>query len=155
VTSVHCPTCHTDDTKVIDSRVAEEGAAIRRRRQCPVCRHRFTTFERLEEIPLMVTKSNGRREAFDRMKITRGVLAAAKGRPVTAEQAELVAEAVEEAVRLKGHDVASNDIGLCVLEQLRKLDEVVYLRFASVYKNFDDVSDFRRELTLLDKTPAD
>jgi transcriptional repressor NrdR len=155
VTPVHCPACHTDDTKVVDSRVADEGSAIRRRRQCPVCRFRFTTFERMEEVPLTVIKSTGRREPFDRAKIVRGVLAAGKGRPVSLEQVEALAEAVEEAMRLQGPDVASNDLGLCVLEQLRRLDEVIYLRFASVYKNFDDVSDFRRELTLLEKASAD
>lgn len=155
VPSVHCPACHTDDTKVVDSRVAEDGAAIRRRRQCPLCRYRFTTFERMEELPLTVLKTNGRREVFDRSKIVRGVLAAGKGRRVTAEQVEALAEAVEESVRLKGPDVASTEVGLCVLEHLRRLDEVIYLRFASVYKNFDDVSDFRRELTLLEKAPAE
>ena len=109
----------------------------------------------MEEVPLTVVKSNGRREPFDRSKIVRGVLAAGKGRPITLEQVEALAEAVEESVRLKGPDVASNDVGLCVLEHLRRLDEVIYLRFASVYKNFDDVSDFRRELTLLEKAPAE
>ncbi len=148
---MHCPSCHADDTKVVDSRVAEEGASIRRRRQCPVCRFRFTTFERMEEVALFVAKSNGRREPFDRAKIVRGVLAAVKGRPVASEQVESLAEAVEEHFRLRGPEVPSNDIGLCVLDRLRRLDEVAYLRFASVYKAFDDVADFRRELTLLEK----
>ena len=105
----------------------------------------------MEEVPITVTKTTGRREPFDRAKVVRGVLAAAKGRPLTVEQVEALAESVEEQVRLHGPEVPSNDIGLCVLEHLRRLDDVVYLRFASVYKNFDDVADFRRELTLLEK----
>lgn len=153
--AVHCPSCHADDTKVVDSRVAEDGAAIRRRRHCPECLHRFTTFERMEEVPLTVVKTNGRREPFDRAKIVRGIVQAGKGRPVRQEQVEALAESVEEAMRLRGPDVASTEVGLCVLDHLRRLDEVIYLRFASVYKNFDDVSDFRRELTLLEKAPTE
>jgi transcriptional repressor NrdR len=100
-------------------------------------------------------KTNGRRESFDRTKIVRGILQAGKGRPVGVEQVEALAESVEEAMRLRGPDVASTEVGLCVLDHLRRLDEVIYLRFASVYKNFDDVSDFRRELTLLEKAPTE
>ncbi len=99
----------------------------------------------------MVVKSNGRREPFDRAKVVGGVLAACKGRPVGRDDVESLAESVEEQVRLRGPEVASNDVGLCVLDRLRALDEVSYLRFASVYKAFDGVADFRRELTLLEK----
>jgi len=111
----------------------------------------------MEEIALVVIKTNGRREPFDRAKVVKGVLAASKGRPVTPAQAEHIAEAVEDQLRLRGHDVSSNEVGICVLEQLRGVDEIAYLRFASVYKNFGDVADFRRELTLLEKqgAPAD
>lgn len=148
---MRCPRCRADDTKVIDSREAEEGAAIRRRRSCGQCSHRFTTYERLEEAPVMVVKAGGGRQPFDRSKIIAGVSAAAKGRPVTREQIETLAEEVEEQVRGHQGDLTSAVIGHAVLDRLRALDEVVYLRFASVYKGFDGASDFQRELVLLKK----
>ena len=148
---MHCPVCPSDDTKVIDSRAAEEGASIRRRRQCPLCGYRFTTRERLEEIPLMVTKRSGVRVPFDRAKVLAGVSAAAKGRPVDDDAIEALADRVEETLRGIGNDVTSTQVGHAVLEQLRAIDEVAYLRFASVYKNFDQAADFRRELALLEK----
>jgi len=149
---MRCPACPSDDTKVIDSRGAEEGAAIRRRRQCPVCGYRFSTRERLEEVVLMVVKRSGDRMPFNRHKITAGVSAAAKGRPVDADEIELLADKVEEVLRSLGSEVTSAQVGHAVLEQLRELDEVAYLRFASVYKNFDQAADFRRELALLKKS---
>ena len=148
---MHCPVCPSDDTKVIDSRAAEEGASIRRRRQCPLCGYRFTTRERLEEVPLMVTKRSGTRVPFDRAKVVAGVSAATKGRPVDEEAIEALADRVEEMLRGIGTDVTSTQVGHAVLEQLRQIDEVAYLRFASVYKNFDQAADFRRELALLEK----
>ena len=151
---MHCPSCRALDTKVIDSRVAEDGSAIRRRRQCPQCGHRFTTYERLEEIPLMVVKSHGGRQPFDRVKVIDGVRAAAKGRPVTAEQIEALADSVEEVARLECPDVSSTRVGMLVLERLRAIDEVTYLRFASVYKNFDAAADFHREIELLTKSAS-
>ena len=132
--------------------MAEEGCAIRRRRHCPGCGYRFTTFERMEEVPLVVIKSSGRREPFDRAKIAGGVRSAGKGRPITDVQIEELAETVEERLRLQGSETTSARVGLAVLEQLRLLDEVVYLRFASVYKSFDGVADFHRELELLEKS---
>jgi len=151
---VRCPACRADDTKVVDSRTAQDGAAIRRRRSCPSCQYRFTTFERMEEVPLMVTKRSGQRVPFDRAKIVAGVRAAAKGRPVTAEELENLAIDVEDAMRLDGPEVTSAHVGVAVLDALRHLDEVAYLRFASVYKGFDDAADFERELTLLAKGTA-
>lgn len=148
---MRCPKCQVDDTKVIDSREAEEGAAIRRRRSCLACAHRFTTYERLEEVPLTVVKSNGYREPFDRVKLVAGISAACKGRPVTAEQIDQMGEAIEDEVRLQGPEVPTAVVGVEVLERLRRLDEVAYLRFASVYKGFDAASDFQRELVLLKK----
>jgi transcriptional repressor NrdR len=136
---------------VIDSRLADDGSAIRRRRSCIECSYRFTTFERAEEIPLVVVKSNGSRESFDRLKVINGVRSAAKGRPVVVGQIEAVAEQVEEMARLEGTEVASSRVGVLVLDCLREIDEVVYLRFASVYKNFDAAADFDRELRLLQK----
>ena len=149
---MRCPLCLTPDTRVVDSRTAEEGAAIRRRRACQSCGHRFTTYERLEEVPITVVKRSGGREPFDRAKIVVGVRLAATGRPVTAEQLDLLAADVEDAVRLEGAEVSSDLIGATVLQGLRKLDEVAYLRFASVHKSFDDVEDFQREARLLSGT---
>jgi transcriptional repressor NrdR len=148
---VHCPACHADDTKVVDSRLAAEGAAVRRRRHCLSCSHRFTTFERVDEVPLVVLKSDGRTQPFERAKIVAGILAATKGRHVDAALAEQVAESIEDAVRLQGSEVTSGQLGLAVLDRLRTMDEVAYLRFASVYKNFDAAADFHREIELLTK----
>jgi transcriptional repressor NrdR len=148
---VRCPKCSADDTKVIDSRDAEEGTSIRRRRSCAACGSRFTTYERMEEVPLVVLKTDGRREPFERSKIVEGVAAASKGRPVAAEQIEALATDVEDQARLHGAEVTTAELGIEVLERLQALDEVAYLRFASVYKNFDGAADFQRELVLLKK----
>jgi transcriptional repressor NrdR len=118
---------------------------------CPECSHRFTTYERLEEAPLMVEKRDGTRIPYDRQKVVSGVIAACKGRPVTLEQIDALADAVEEEARSVNGDVPTSQIGMAVLERLREIDEVSYVRFASVYKNFDDAADFRRELALLKK----
>lgn len=148
---MRCPHCQANDSKVIDSRESDEGASIRRRRSCLQCHHRFTTYERLEEVPLTVVKTSGQRQVFDRSKIVAGVAAAAKGRPLTAEAIERLAEDVEDELRLMGNEVTTQAVGRAVLERLRNLDEVVYLRFASVYKGFDAAADFQRELVLLKK----
>jgi transcriptional repressor NrdR len=148
---VFCPACRADDTKVVDSRLAEEGASVRRRRHCLSCAHRFTTFERIEEVPLTVVKSNGVVEPFDRDKIVFGVVSATKGRAVDMLRIEQLATEVEDEIRLDGGPVTSTRIGLVVLDRLRVIDEVAYLRFASVYKNFDAASDFQSELELLNK----
>ena len=148
---VHCPSCSFDDTKEIDSRLSEEGGAIRRRRSCTQCGYRFTTYERLEEAALNVVKRGGGKQPFDRLKMMAGIQAAVKGRPVSDEMIMEIAERIEDALRLEGGDVTSNQVGHAVLEQLRLIDEVAYMRFASVYKNFDDAADFKRELALLEK----
>jgi transcriptional repressor NrdR len=132
--------------------LAEEGGVIRRRRECLSCGRRFTTYERLEEAPLWVAKRAGQREAFDRVKVVSGVRAATKNRPVSEEQLEELAQQVEEALRGEGAEVTSQQIGVAVLERLRALDDVAYLRFASVYKGFADIGDFQREVGLLTKT---
>lgn len=149
--TVRCPTCHAGDTKVVDSRLAADGAAVRRRRECLTCSARFTTFERVDEVPLEVCKSDGSRVPFDRTKIVAGVEAATKGRAVPLERIQQLAVEVEDEVRLAGGPVTSAQIGVAVLDRLRSLDEVAYLRFASVYKNFDAAADFHREIELLDK----
>jgi transcriptional repressor NrdR len=152
---VRCPICSSLDDKVVDSRLAEEGAAIRRRRECLQCGRRFTTFERLEESPLVVVKRSGEREPFVRAKIAAGLGAAAKNRPIGPEQIEALATEIEESMRLEGPEVPTARIGRCVLERLRSLDEVAYLRFASVYKGFEGRDDFEREMGLLTKRDDD
>lgn len=147
--------CRHDDTKVIDSRPADEGASIRRRRCCPECSYRFTTYERLEGAPLIVGKRSGDKEPFDRTKVAAGIRAACKGRNVPEERIESLAEAVEDEIRLEaaaGNEITTSTIGHAVLHLLRSIDEVAYMRFASVYKNFDDAADFRRELALLKRS---
>ncbi|HXW32704.1 MAG TPA: transcriptional regulator NrdR [Acidimicrobiales bacterium] len=151
---MRCPWCQSLDDRVVDSRLAEDGAAIRRRRECTACGGRFTTYERLDEAPLWVLKRGGQREPFDRAKVIAGVRAATKNRPVSEEQLDTLALEVEEALRHLGAEVSSQQIGVAVLEGLRELDEVAYLRFASVYKGFEDVGDFQREVGLLTKTTA-
>ena len=136
---------------MIDSRLSEEGGAIRRRRSCTQCGYRFTTYERLEEVALNVVKRGGGKQPFDRLKMMAGIQAAVKGRPVGDEMIMEIAERIEDALRLEGGDVTSNQVGHAVLEQLRLIDEVAYMRFASVYKSFDDAADFKRELALLEK----
>ena len=152
--SVRCPWCLADDDRVVDSRAADDGAAIRRRRECSGCGHRYTTFERIDEIPLIVVKRSGIRQPFDRAKLIEGLRSATKNRPVDEDQLEVVAREVEDALREDGWEATSEQVGLAVLDQLRVVDEVAYLRFASVYKGFEGVDDFRREVGLLTKTTA-
>ena len=147
--AMRCPTCTSLDDKVVDSRLADDGVAIRRRRECLGCGRRFTTFERIEDIGLVVVKRAGIREPFRRSKIAAGVRAAAKNRPLSAEQFEGLAADVEESLRLEGSEVSSARVGAIVLERLRALDEVAYVRFASVYKGFDAPGDFEREVLAL------
>ena len=146
---MRCPHCSSQDDKVVDSRASEDGSAIRRRRECLTCGRRFTTYERLDEVPFTVVKRSGQRVPFDRAKIVDGIRAASKNRPVTEEQMEGLAADVEEAVRMDGNDVSSQQIGVAVLERLRAIDEVAYMRFASVYKDFQEITDFERELGIL------
>jgi transcriptional repressor NrdR len=148
---VRCPWCSSQDDKVVDSRTSDEGAAIRRRRECLACGRRYTTFERVEEAPLVVVKRSGHREGFDRAKVVAGLRSATKNRPVSDEQLESIAADVEEVVRIEGPEVPSETVGRAVLERLRVVDEVAYLRFASVYKDFTDAGDFEREMGLLTK----
>lgn len=142
---------------MVDSRTAEDGAAIRRRRECLGCGRRFTTFERiekLEEAGLIILKRSGAREPFERAKVVAGVRAATKNRPVTQVEMEELAAQVEALMRAVGPEVGSERVGLAVLERLAVLDEVSYLRFASVYKGFEEAGDFQRELGLLTKSTA-
>jgi transcriptional repressor NrdR len=150
---MRCPRCGVDDDKVVDSRAADDASAIRRRRQCLACGSRFTTYERFEEGPLVVVKRSGGREPFDRSKIVGGVRQAAKYRPITDVQIDSLASDIDDELRLAGvGEVTSEQIGVAVLDRLRALDPVVYLRFASVYKGFEDPSDFEREAAALSAT---
>jgi len=146
---MRCPWCGHPNDKVIDSRSAESGAAIRRRRQCLNCSKRFTTFERVEPIGLIVVKREGAKEPFERVKLISGVRKAMKNRPVTEEQLGQLADRVEEKLRRKGPAVTSQEVGLEVLELLRRLDDVAYVRFASVYKDFQELTDFEREVGIM------
>ncbi|HVM52287.1 MAG TPA: transcriptional regulator NrdR [Acidimicrobiales bacterium] len=148
---MRCPVCSSLDDRVVDSRQADDGGAIRRRRECLGCGRRFTTFERIEEAALVVVKRSGQREPFEMAKLTSGVAAAAKNR-LTEEQVDALAAEVEEEARLSGPDVTTQELGIAVLDRLRVLDHVSYLRFASVYKGFEALSDFEREVGLLAKS---
>ncbi|MEV6427190.1 MULTISPECIES: transcriptional regulator NrdR [unclassified Nocardia] len=141
---MHCPYCRHPDSRVVDSREAEEGAAIRRRRSCPQCGRRFTT---VETAILSVVKRSGVTEPFSREKVIRGVRRACQGREVAEDALNLLAQQVEDAVRAKGSpEVPSHEVGLAILGPLRDLDEVAYLRFASVYRSFTSADDFEREI---------
>ncbi len=152
---MRCPYCGADEDKVVDSRLAEESRAIRRRRECLECGRRYTTFERPEEVPLIVAKRAGGEEPFARVKIVEGLNRACKNRPVTAAEIAALSENVEEAIRARStSQITSSDVGREVLERLRSLDEVAYLRFVSVYKDFQELDDFETELgMLLKRTP--
>ena len=154
MSSVRCPFCAADDDRVVDSRLAEDGVAIRRRRECAACDQRYTTFERIEEAPLFVIKRSGDREPFNRAKILLGVRAACKNRPVDEEVMESLVIGVDESMRLLNRDVTSEEVGMATLEALRHVDDVAYVRFASVYKGFEGTDDFAREIGMLVKTTA-
>ena len=149
---MRCPFCDYEDSKVVDSRPTEEGVAIRRRRECIECGARFTTYEKVETIPLIVIKSDNTREPFDRQKLLRGLLRACVKRPVSAAQLEGVVTNIETAMSnsLK-REFSSREVGELALALLRDLDEVAYIRFASVYRRFDNVDTFRAELDSLEK----
>ena len=145
-----CPFCNNDDTKVIDSRPIEEGHAIRRRRGCDNCGKRFTTYEKVEETILMVAKKDSRREVFDRSKVLNGIVKACEKRPVSMARIEEMADDIEKSLNnLMEKEVTSDYIGELVMEQLKKVDEVAYVRFASVYRQFTDVNTFIREIEKL------
>ncbi len=144
---MHCPFCRNNDTKVLDSRVAEDGCSIRRRRCCQACEQRFTTLELMQ---LTVVKRSGATEAFDRDKAIAGVRKACKGRPLTEDDLARLGHVVEDSLRGSGQaEFASHEVGMAILEPLRELDEVAYLRFAAVYKQFETAEDFEIEIASL------
>jgi transcriptional repressor NrdR len=144
---VRCPFCGTDQDRVVDSRPADDGAAIRRRRACAGCGRRFTTFERVDEIPLLILKRDGSKEQFDPAKVVSGLAKACKNRPITDAQIVRITSDIEETLRARGQrEVESQEVGIELLNALRDLDAVAYMRFASVYKDFQNPADFEREL---------
>ena len=145
-----CPFCGYSDSKVIDSRPADDGTTIRRRRECLECQKRFTTYEIVERMPLVVIKRNGSRESFDKIKIINGVVRACEKRPVTLAQIEAIADDIEQELRGRlESEVQSERVGEMVMGKLKDLDEVAYVRFASVYRSFKDINTFMEELTKL------
>ncbi len=145
VDGVRCPTCDHDDTRVVDSRPADAGAAVRRRRTCPSCGGRFTTYERVEPADLVVVKRSGDRQPYDPAKVERGVRLATKNRPIDASLVTAIVQEVDRAARELGPELDSDQIGRLVLDRLEPLDQVAYLRFASVHRSFDDAEEFARE----------
>lgn len=150
-----CPFCNEADTKVIDSRPAEDNSSIRRRRQCGTCGKRFTTYEKLETMPLMVIKKDRSRETYDRSKIEAGVIHSCHKRPVSPQQINVMIDEIENQVfNMEEKEVETSSIGELVMNRLKKLDEVAYVRFASVYREFKDVNTFMEELgKLLNSKP--
>lgn len=148
---MHCPFCRGVETRVIDSRDTENGSAIRRRRECASCGQRFTTFERMEGVPLVVIKRDGHREAFDRAKVVSGIAKACKNRPVSDEAMRAICDEIEDVAREAGGVITSEGLGQQVLQRLQALDEVAYVRFASVYQEFSDVAEFGRVISELER----
>ena len=142
-----CPFCNTSDTKVIDSRPAEDNASIRRRRQCIKCNKRFTTYEKLETMPLMVIKKDNTREPYDRSKIESGIIRSCHKRPVSSQMVETIVNEIENRIfSLEDREIPTTVIGEMVMDRLKELDEVAYVRFASVYREFKDVNTFMSEI---------
>ena len=145
-----CPFCNNEDTRVIDSRPSDDNSTIRRRRQCDSCNKRFTTYEKIETIPLIVIKKDQTRETYDRAKIESGVFRSCHKRPVSAEKINACIEDIENNIFNKGiKEISSSEIGEIVMEKLKMLDQVAYVRFASVYREFEDVNTFKNELEKL------
>lgn len=147
---MRCPFCGHLEDKVVDSRESKDGDSIRRRRECILCGRRFTSYERIDEIPYMVVKKDGRRESFDRVKIMSGLMRACEKRPISGAQLEAIVNEVEKSVQdSPDRELSTNDIGKIIMRRLKALDKVAYVRFASVYLEFEDVSEFMTELKYL------
>lgn len=149
-----CPFCGSSDDRVVDSRESREGEVIRRRRECVSCGRRFTSYETIEEIPYMVVKNDGRREAFDRRKLRAGLVKACEKRPVAPARLDAIVDEIETRLHeIEERELPTTRIGALVMERLRELDKVAYVRFASVYRKFEDVDEFLHELkSLIDRT---
>ncbi|WAM50975.1 transcriptional regulator NrdR [Vreelandella venusta] len=153
---MHCPFCGANDTRVTDSRLVADGDQVRRRRQCASCQERFTTYETAELIMPRVVKSDGSRETFNESKLRAGMLRALEKRPVSAEAIEAAVERIRQSLRARGdREVNARDIGEAVMKALSNLDQVAYIRFASVYRKFQDLDEFRAEIDRLSQDPGD
>lgn len=146
---MNCPFCHATQDRVVDSRLCDDGSSIRRRRQCQACDQRYTTYERYESRPLVVIKSDGSSQPFDRDKLLRGLVRATNKRPVGTEKLEQLVNSIEAELRASGGEARTSRIGELVLNRLKGIDQVAYVRFASVYRDFGDIADFERELEQL------
>ena len=147
-----CPICYHNDTKVVDSRVASDGLSIRRRRECLKCAFRFSTYEEMELLDLVIVKRDGRRESYNREKLVGGLKRACEKRPITADNFERLVHSIERDLqRLKKTEIVSNQVGQAVMKNLKKIDSVAYIRYASVYESFKDAQEFRKELNKLIK----
>ncbi|WP_148253075.1 transcriptional regulator NrdR [Aidingimonas lacisalsi] len=152
---MHCPFCGTQDTKVTDSRLVADGDQVRRRRQCNVCSERFTTYETAELVMPRVIKGDGSRETFDEIKLRAGMLRALEKRPVSAEAIEAAVERIRQRLRARGErEVEAREVGEEVMRALKRLDQVAYIRFASVYRRFQDLDEFRAEIDRLAQEPT-
>jgi len=152
---MHCPFCGAEDTKVIDSRLTGEGAQVRRRRECLSCNERFTTFEVAELVMPRIVKRDGTRDPFNEAKLRRGIVRALEKRPVATERIEDAINRIQQRMRASGErEIAARQLGEWVMDELRKLDQVAYVRFASVYRSFQDVNAFREEIERLEKEPT-
>lgn len=148
-----CPICYFNDTKVVDSRVSSDGSSIRRRRECLKCGFRFSTYEEIELLELVIVKRDGRREAYSREKLVEGLKKSCEKRPITADRFKRLIHAIERDLqKLKKGEITSRQIGLAVMKNLKKIDQIAYIRYASVYQSFKDASDFKKELNKLIKT---
>ncbi len=156
---MNCPFCSNNNDRVVDSRESRDGATIRRRRECLDCGRRFTSYEQIEAIPYLVVKSDGRREEFSRSKLLSGLMKACEKRPIPARKQEEIVELVEQRLHLKEErEITTQEIGATVMDELRELDAVAYVRFASVYRRFEDIGAFVEEVQSLlnqPRTPAD
>jgi transcriptional repressor NrdR len=153
---LRCPFCNSDESKVVDSRDSESGDAIRRRRECLACDRRYTTYERIEEVPLVVVKSDGREELFARQKVLNGLLRASEKRGIALDRLERAVDDIENDLRrVSGRPVTTRMVGERALRQLRDIDKVAYIRFASVYRQFEDIEEFQEELARLEVTGAE
>ncbi len=153
---MRCPFCNSDESRVVDSRDSEAGDAIRRRRECLACERRYTTYERVEEVPLVVVKSDGREELFTRQKVLSGLLRACEKRGIPLERLERVCDDIENDLRrVSGRGVTTRMVGERALRHLRDIDKVAYIRFASVYRQFEDIEEFQQELAELERVGAE
>ena len=149
---MHCPLCRSDQTKVVDTRMSTDGMFVRRRRECEKCRYRFSTIEEIELLDIVVVKNDGQRESYQRNKLEKGILQSLTKRPYTQDRFDRLIHAIERDIqKKKKREITSKDVGEIVMKQLKRFDKVAYIRFASIYRAFEDVDKFEKEIKLLEK----